>query len=135
MANTRLQNLAAAIKASFTDTYHYFASHEWFNLEIGFIPKARLDDGYTLKYESEPSEFEQRTIERIRVQIEFVMNPLNDSYLEAIQGIVAAVAGLKAISFTGKKRIRINEEIWTTTLVTEEIILLTFPECYFEIGA
>jgi len=134
MADTRLQNLSAAIQASFS-TYTYYPASEWFNPEVGMIPKARLDDGYNLKFESDESEFEDRVVNRVRVQIEFVMNPKNDLYLAAIQDIVDSVAGLKTLAFTGKKRIRIKEEIWTTTLINEKLLLLTFPEVYFEIGA
>jgi len=134
MADTRLQNLSTAIQTSLSN-YTYYPASEWFNPEVGMIPKARLDDGYNLSFESDLSEFEDRVVNRVRVEIQFAMNPKKDLYLAAIEDIVTAVAGLKNISFTGKKRIRITEEIWTTTLISEKLLLLTFPEVYFEIGA
>ena len=123
-----------AVKTSLNSAgFRYFEGQDWVVIELGRIPKQSLDKGYALKIDPGQSRFNDIDHNRIAFIVEFVGNPQNDSYIESIDEMTEAIAGLKAITFTGKSTREIDERDMSI-LYLGSINLISFTNIMFEIN-
>jgi len=131
-----LNQLQEKIKAIITNAkFRYVPAEKWFNLDLGIIPTALINNGYSVQLiESFESEIEDVETNLVNFKVEFMLNPNNDLYLKKIDDIVAVIEKLANDSSLNTTDMN-NHVRWQSFTLTNagSIMVLTFNQIKFEI--
>lgn len=118
-----------AIKDSIVgDGFKYYYPPDWFNVDIGVLPSATLQQGFTLRFASQsPSNLNSIDHANVVMEVEFALDGKGDAYLTKIGTAQTAIRSLVGV-LTAEGLEAIEDEMWPnfTMQYLGEIIVLTF---------
>lgn len=78
------------------DGFKYVSADEWPDFESGFFPESFKNDGFTVRI-LEQSEGESSNYGKVRLEIIFALDPINDLYLARIGKAQTAIREMSGI--------------------------------------
>jgi hypothetical protein len=123
------KTIHTAIKASIVgDGFKYYYPPEWFNVDIGVLPSATMQQGFAIRFTSQgDSGLGSMNEAKVVMDIEFALEGKADAYLSKIGTAQTAIRALKGVLTTAGIQ-TIDDEIWPnfTIQYLGEIVVLTF---------
>lgn len=118
------------------DGFRYWEPHDWFDLEVGKLPEAAMQDGFTLRFVSqEPSEHASDVMAKLTMEVEFALEARKDRYTTRMITAQTAVRSLRTV-LTDEGLSVLDDYIWPnfTMQYLGEIVAMTFT-IFFEVDS
>lgn len=108
--------------------FKYWEPQDWFNMEIGKLPEAAMQNGFTIRFvNQEPSEHNTDNMGKINMEIEFALQAMRDKYLTRMDNAQTVIRSLRGdLAVAGISNI--DDSIWPdfTMQYLGEIVAMTF---------
>jgi hypothetical protein len=131
------QTIHSTVKANMTAAgFKYWEPQDWYDLEIGKLPEAALQDGFTLRYVGQdPSEHGTDDMGRVTMEVEFALATMRDAYLSKMGTCQTAIRALRG-DLAAAGVTTIDDSIWPQFQMQYlgEILAMTFT-IFFEVDS
>lgn len=117
--------LRNAVKA---DGFRYWLPVDWFDLEVGKLPEAAMQDGFTIRIiNQDPSDTSSDSIVKLTLEVEFALEARRDNYLTRMNDAQESVRGLRG-ALTDEGLNVMDDSIWPSFQIQYlgEIVAMTF---------
>ena len=111
--------------------FKYVTAEKWINVEMGIIPQALVSDSFTFRFASQRTNEESNAWLELDLEVEFILNPVQDSYLKKLSTCNDAIMDLLNAS-NDDLRIYQIEPAFTTNYLGE-IIVVNYDNINIEI--
>lgn len=135
MPATDYEAIHTAIKEKLvTHGFRYSPAHKWVEQEAGIFPESVKNNSFTIRMvEQGPSDKGTTVWSTLDVDVEFVLEAMNDKYLDKLGDSQVAVVDIKSI--TSDDLILVNPnglEEWTAEYLGDRV-MVTYSNVNFEI--